>query len=395
MIHRFLKPSIAALALVTAFSCDDDDKKQSIRARIDYSVLDTKAGYSGQFKNDAGITTVDLTDGNNRYKMFQALNYHSSSNISANTAIDDDKLSALFANSGSPFVDIATATISVNGAALNSSGVQLKNVVATSQPSVTASVLSKFEADFDDIAEASLSLAQVASQGQAGKLNNYLVNDKGIEPIQVIQKGLIGALQLDYIGNVLLNSGLEAENYALVDGEVYTQLEHNWDEAYAMFTLNQAYLYNLETSTASTDVKRETVEFGIGAYMWEYNKAGYPKIFQAFLKGRAAIVNNDRAEIEAQANIIRAEMENAIARAALGYLQKWVDGTDDAVRAHAFAEGLGFIYSLRFATIHPADAAWSDGIINGLIGSENGFWDLDVTKINTASNAIKAKFSIQ
>jgi hypothetical protein len=394
MINRFLKPSVAAFALLAAFSCDDDESKQSIRASIDYSVLDPKAGYSGQFKNDAGVTTVDLTDGNNRYKMFQALNYHSSSNITANTAIDDDKLSALFANSGSPFVDIATQTISVNGATLNSSGVQLKNVVATSQPSQTATVLNKFEADFDDIAEASLSLSQVAEIGKAGKLNNFLVNDRGIEPIQVIQKGLIGALQLDYIGNVLLNTGLDAENYELVDGKPYTQLEHNWDEAYAMFTLNQAYLYNLETGAATTDSKRETIEFGIGAYMWEYNKTGYPKIYQAFLIGRAAIVNNDRELLEAQATIIRTEMENAIANSAINYLQKWVDGADDAARAHAFAEGLGFIYSMRFATIHPADAAWSDGVINGLINSENGFWDLDVTKINTASNAIKAKFGL-
>jgi len=78
----------------------------------------------------------------------------------------------------------------------------------------------------------------------------------------------------------------------------------------------------------------------------------------------------------------------------LGYLDKWKNGADDPTRAHAIGEGLGFVYSLRFATLHGADAAFSDNLINGLVGSANGFWDLDATKINTASEAIKAKFGL-
>ena len=118
------------------------------------------------------------------------------------------------------------------------------------------------------------------------------------------------------------------------------------------------------------------------------------------MKGRAAIVNNDRTELQAQATFIRTEMEKAVASAAIGYLEKWktavANGNNsvEAVRAHAIGEGLGFIYSLRFATIHNADAAFSDGILTNLIGSTNEFWDLDATKINTASQAIKTKFNL-
>jgi len=200
---------------------------------------------------------------------------------------------------------------------------------------------------------------------------------------------LIGALQLDYIGNVLLNEGLNADNSALVEGKNYTQLEHNWDEAYGLLTLNPIYLLN------STNEEKGTTEFGAGSYIWEYNKANYAKIFPAFLKGRAAIVNNDMAELQAQATFIRTEFEKAIASAALGYLEKWKTGTTDGARAHAIGEGLGFIYSLRFATVHNVDAAFSDGILDDLVGSANGFWDLDATKINTASDAIKDKFDFQ
>jgi len=46
-----------------------------------------------------------------------------------------------------------------------------------------------------------------------------LVDAKGIETNQIIQKSLIGALQYDYIGNVLLTKGLDADNSKLVTGK--------------------------------------------------------------------------------------------------------------------------------------------------------------------------------
>jgi hypothetical protein len=360
---------------------------------MDYATLDATAPYSEQFKNAEGETTVDLTEGNIRFKMFQALNYQSTSAISANTAIDAAKLKNLFSNTGSPFVDITTSTISVTGATLNNSGLNLREGTASSMSAANAEIVrAKIEAEFDAIATASLSVTQTASKGQAGKLGNYLVTSNGIESAQIIQKSLIGALQLDYIGNVLLAEGLHADNHSLVGDKAYTQLEHNWDEAYALLTLNAVYLYDTAKDLASTDASRATVEFALGSYVWEYNKANYAKFFPALIKGRAAIINNDRTELEAQATFIRTQIEKSIAAAALGYLGKWKDGATDAIRAHAIGEGLGFVYSLRFATIHGADAAFSDKLINDLVGSVNGFWDIDVDKINAASDAIKTKF---
>ena len=396
MLTVLRKSTIVLLATCVAFSsCDDDDVQPHLRTSVDYASLDATAPYSEQFKNAEDETTVDLTEGNLRFKMFQALNYQSTSAISANTAIDAAKLKKLFSNTGSPFVDIATSTISVNGATLNNSGLNIREVTASSMSAANAEIVrAKIEAEFDAIATASLSVTQTASKGQAGKLGSYLVTSKGIESAQIIQKSLIGALQLDYIGNVLLNEGLKADNHSLVGDKAYTQLEHNWDEAYALLTLNAVYLYDTAKDLASTDATRATVEFALGSYLWEYNKANYAKFFPAFIKGRAAIVNNDKAELEAQATFIRTQIEKAIASAALGYLNKWKDGATDAVRAHAMGEGLGFVYSLRFATIHGADATFSDNLLNGLVGSANGFWDLDIDKINAASDAIKAKFSL-
>lgn len=378
---------LLALAII---SCDDDDATPHLRTAIDYNTLTPDTPYPQLFVDDDGATTVDLADGNDRHKMFQALNYYSTSSVSANAHIDAPVLSNMFSNIGDPFTDISTSTITVVGAELNTSDVQLRDVVASSKPATEAeAVRTTIEGYFEDIEEASHFLDNTASVGVAGKLGNYLVDERGIEIAQIIQKSLIGALQLDYIGNVLLGDGLNADNHALVSDENYTALEHNWDEAYGLLTLNEIYLDD------ATDTTRATVEFAAGSYLWEYNKANYAKIYPAFIKGRAAIVNNDQAELQTQATFIRTEFEKTIAAAALGYLNKWKTETTDARRAHAIGEGLGFIYSLRFATIHNADAAFSDNLLEGLVGSTNGFWDLDVAKINTASDAIKAKFNIQ
>lgn len=384
-----LKTALVLTLSIATFSCDDDDVKPNLRATFDYNTLTSSTVYADAFTDASGASTVKFTEGNQRLKMFQALNYYSTSSVSANAHIESAKLKNLFSNTGSPFTDISTSTISVIGSELNNSGVQLRNTVASSLSAADAeAVRAKIESYFDQIDVASNSVSATATVGQAGKLGTYLVDAKGIETAQVIQKALIGALQLDYIGNVLMDEGLDADNYALVGDQKYTALEHNWDVAYGLLSLNPIYLQG------ATDAARNTVEFGAGAYIWEYNKANYANIYPAFLKGRAAIVNNDKAELEAQATFIRTQFEKAIANAALGYLDKWKTGTSDAARAHAIGEGLGFIYSLRFAEIHGGDAAFSDNLTNTLVGSTNGFWDINTTKINTVADAIRAKFSL-
>jgi hypothetical protein len=380
--HLYTPGILLFLTVFGLFSCDDNDEKPSLRTQIDYALVTPETPYSQLFVDASGGSTVDLSEGNNRYKMFQSMDSYSKSQVSANADIDAATLKSMFSNTGNPFTDTE----------LNASSVQLKNVVASSKATTEAeAVRARFETLFDEIEAASQSVNEIASAGNAGKLGNYLLDAKGIEVAQIIQKSLIGALQLDYISNVLLDEGLTADNHNTISDKKYTQLEHNWDEAYGLFTLNPIYAQGWTAEAKNTTV----TEFAAGSYMWEYNRANYAKIFPAFLKGRAAIVNNDHAELLAQATFIRTEFELTLANAALGYLDKWKQNpTDDAKRAHAFSEGLGFIYSLRFATIHGGDAAFSDSILSDLIDSPNGFWDLNATKINEASDAIKAKFNL-
>ncbi len=387
-INLNVKYAFLALAMVGFVSCSDDEVQVTptpvetpLRTKIDYATLTPTTPYAATFVDADKKSTVDFSNGNNRYKMFQALNTYINSAITANKEIDAAVLKEMFNNTGNRFADSTK---------LNTSGVQLRDKVASSWPEANATAAqARFDTLFTNIAAASKSLTEVAAKGKAGKLGTRLVDAKGIELIQIIQKSLIGALQYDYIANVLLTKGLEADNKKVVSGKLYTQLEQNWDEAYGLLTLSPIYL------AGSTDDKRATTEFALGSYVWEYNKEAYAKIYPAFLKGRAAIVNGDKAELKVQADYIKTQFEKAIAKAANGYMGKSVEaGKSEADRAHALGEGLGFVYSLRFATVNGADAKFSDGLLNELVGSANGYWDLTPAKTTSVTDKITAKFKL-
>lgn len=379
LASRTLTAALAAFAFTACTTDNPDTTAPQLRKPIAYTALTDTMAYTTPFVDDKGASTVDLTNGANRLLMFRAINTYNTGNVSAGTPVDAAVLKNMFANTNSPF----SGTLS----SLNTSGVQLRNVTASSL-SNGEQERQAIEANFTTMANASKSLSAVAAEGKAGKLGTYLVDERGIEWAQIIQKGLIGAFQLDYMANVLLSDkNLSADNTTLVAGKNYTQLEQNWDELYGMLTPNARY-GSKATSTSSG-------ESFIGSYVWEYNKDGFARMHPALLKGRAAIVNNDMATLKAQATLIRTELEKAIANSALGYLAKWKTGATDAARAHAIGEGLGFIYSMRYAKLAGADAAFSDGVLNNLVNSApNGFWGLTNTKIDAAATAIRTKFNI-
>lgn len=386
MFSRVLLVSVAVAIL--AVSCKKKDEDPTPEPAIYYSNLSSLTPYNTPdallFVNANGDSTVDRTEGRVRLRMLKAIDAYCKTASGTGTAtLSATVLTNMFSNTGSPFTGAYTD--------LNASTLQIKNVTAASKSEGEAiTVRTKIESYFTNVADASASASvlNTASDGNAGKLGNYLVDEKGIEWGQVISKSLMGAFQLDYIGNNLLgDENLDnANNSDVVAGKTYTALAHSWDEAYGTLTTKDRYAAD---ATASSNGG----ESFIGAYVWEYNKEAYPNLHLAFLKGRAAIVNDDRAEAKAQALYIRTELENAIANAALGYLGKWKTGTTDASRAHAIGEGMGFIYALRFCAIHGGDATFSDNILNDLINNApNGFWGLTNEKVNAAIAAIQTKF---
>ncbi|QJW90016.1 DUF4856 domain-containing protein [Spirosoma taeanense] len=384
MTSRFLRFSTLSVILLTTslWSCSTEKETTvtpQLRPKIDYASLSDTATYATRFLDEKKTSTVDLTNGSNRLLMFRAINTYNGTAASTGATLDAIQLKNMFANASSPFSGSLTT--------LNTSGVQLRSVTASSLPAGEAEKERlTIESGFTAMANASKSVGQTASEGKAGKLGTYLVDEKGIEWAQIIQKSLIGAFQLDYIANVLLSDkNLSADNSTLVAGKNYTALEQNWDQIYGILTANPVYGGKATTTSSG--------ESFLGSYLWEYNKDGFAKIHPALLKGRAAIVNNDQQTLKAQATLLRTEMEKAVASAAVGYLGKWKTGTTDAARAHAIGEGLGFIYSLRYAKLNGGDATFSDNLLTNLVyAAPNGFWGLTNTKIDAAADAIRIEF---
>jgi hypothetical protein len=375
----------ALLALTVAFSsCDKNDTESTpaLRTKMDASTLTATSKYTESFKDASGQSTVDLTTSNQRLDMFSELNSYMALVAVAAPAtpatLDVAKLNGLYANTGGFFT----------GAGLNASGLSSRATTAVSFSGTNAELERRYiDQKLAQLATASQSVNNVATPGSAGRLGRFLVDGNGIEVNQVIAKALIGALLLDQIDNVLLtDNALKANNSKVVEGKAYSELEHNWDLAYGFLTAN---------AIMTTDINLTPRERFLASYLNEKNPTASPAVYMAFLKGRAAIVNNDAAGVKTQADLIRTELEKTIALAAVSYLSNWKSASTLDVKAHALGEGLGFVYSLRFCTKYGADAAFSDNLLTGLTSGTNGTWSLTNAQADVAINAIKAKFSIQ
>lgn len=394
MQNSTFKNRIVLLLIVLAgftSSCKKDEDapapattKGKRTTTIDYNTLTPTTSYRTAFLDNDGDTTVNRNDGRARLRMFRALMAYIGTAVSTNTPIDSTIMSNMFANKNAPFTG--------GYADLNGVDMSIKEATAFLKAN-QADVHYSLEYAFGRMAYISNYTGQTASKGTPGKNGSYLVDENGIEWAQIIQKTLIGAYHLDYICNVLLNKGLNADNAHLVTGKKYTQLEHNWDEAYGFFTVNDMY-YNGATDQAAPKVSNE---YYLGSYAWEYNKAGFVQLHSAFLKGRAAIHNNDMTQVHAQARIIRNILELTIGASANGYMGKASDGTaTEASRIHAFGEGKGFVYSTRFCTLIGGDDIYSDDLLDDLITPQSlTFYDITAAQFTSVANKLRSKFGLQ
>lgn len=389
----FKKRIILLLVVLIGFTtaCKKKDKDEDPApsepgyrtTKIDYNTLTATTSYRTAFKNDAGDTTVNRDLGRNRLRMFRGLFAYIGSSITLNVDLDSATMSNMFANKNSAFTGAYED--------LNDLDISIKEATASSKAD-QADIHDYLEYAFGQMARISKERAKAAEKGIAGKhsTGNYLVDEAGIEWAQIIQKTLIGAYHLDYIGNVLLNTGLNADNKSLVAGEKYTALEQNWDEAYGFFSNNDIY-YDGATSEATPKIDNSKAEYYLGAYAWEYNRKNFGKLHSAFLKGRAAIHNNDMNEMKAQAKIIREVLEYAIGAAAHGYMGKSVGSP------HSFGEGFGFINATSFCTLTGANDEFAADLIDDLFpeNTSTTFYDITATQYTAVRNKLVTKFNIQ
>lgn len=192
------------------------------------------------------------------------------------------------------------------------------------------------------------------SNGVSGTLETdgvgpYLLTAEGFEPVQLIEKGLMGAVFYNQITGVYLSDekiGNSVDNTNLVEGKNYTTMEHHWDEAFGYFVADPAF------PVTGTDRFWGKYTNNVDPYL-----GSNTILMDAFLEGRAAISNNDMATKDEMRTIIISEMERVVAATAVHYFNSaHANFTNAAKRNHGLSECYAFLNCLRYnprATISP------------------------------------------
>lgn len=312
-VRKLLLYPLTALALLGGLSActeseedDGDDGNPSYTIPSDYST----------FEN------VDFSGQTARLDMLGELGAYLKSAHSPGIRLDSVKLRAMFANESNPF--------SKEG--LNASGKKLKD-------KTFAPHLGYFDSLLVGAAVASQDTAP-ARKGKAGLVTaangatRYLVDERGREYAQLVEKGLMGAVAYYQATSVYLDTATKL-SAALTD----SAREHHWDEAYGYFTSSTRFPAEGKDrfwSKYSND--KSDKSFGTNA-----------KLQRAFAKGRAAITAKHREGMLEAIDSVRREWELVCAASAVSYLNAAKRGfTDDAVRSHALSEALAFVKALRY-----------------------------------------------
>lgn len=368
------------MATFVAFAALTACKKKKDALPVPYESLTSTTSYFNTFKGADSATTVSFPRQTLRIKMLRELE----DNLLAfgNNPLNTTRLRNLYTNVNRPFADTALS---------NATSISLFATTAQSFPADKQLAEQNRIFGFIDSAVAAGPYAlQPASAGVPGLLGgSYLVTGGGIEYIQLIKDGIIGAMMFDQISNVCLGAAnMAADNTTPVAGKNHTALAHNWDEAYGYLTANDYY-----PKANSGGSWQETY---LGFYVRQVNGIhGSPSaLYLAFLKGRAAIVNKDNGTRDQQIAIIRSTLEKAIATVAVSYLNKAKNAFSEGTRFHSLSEASGFIYSLRFAHAAKIPTAKSDEWMNALMNKSNGFWSLQNSEIDVVRDQLALTFNI-
>jgi hypothetical protein len=345
-----------------------------------------------------GVSTVFYTGQTARLGM--ATELKSAMN---NTSYTQEQINNMF-SSGTGFTD----------ATLDASGKNVRGKTATS-PIAQSTVRPLFDSwieEFTTVVAPAVIAGTTASSGVAGSYTEadgsrtVKVTAKGFELNQVFSKGLIGALQVDQIINNYLSfsklDGAREDNdtgvYAYTHPDAteasITKMEHYWDEAFG-------YLQGLDSQFKSglgiaPNKDSANLNYYLNKINGQDNEAGISDtIYNAFIAGRAAIVNKDYEERDKQAGIISAEISKVIGYKAHYYL---VGGAEDitngdwASALHALSEAYGFILGLQFTKDSSGNPYMTNTEVNDLLSrlsaGDGGFWERTVEELNTMADEV-------
>jgi hypothetical protein len=390
-LNKILLSTLLVTGL-TITSCSNDDIAADDQTN-NYSVPATYA-----FERNA-TTSVDFSGQSSRLLMLEEMGAIIKEAATNGNEVSQSVLSQMYSNTNNAFKD----------ASLNTSGKQLKDKTAASKDYFQlflggGSTTEKL--DVQSLFETQLNLANLASLGATASVgiagvyldgnSKRLFAANGLEPQQVILKGLMGAVFIDqtvngYLSKDKLDGGtnkINNTNKVVAEGKTYTDMEHFWDEGYGyIYGADGTKFWSSYIDQVNADVDFNTVKLDIQL---------------AFRTGRAAIVANDYVTRDAQIDIIKTKLALVPAVRAVYYLQegKGKLTIDRGAKAfHGLSEAYGFILSLRYTNKPGTDSPYFtklevDAMLNSMISGTNGLWDIDklAPKLDILSEQIAARF---
>ena len=320
------------------------------------------------------FSNVNYTTSAQRVAMVVELDaYLKKANTGSTTVtLDQSVVDNMFNNTGSPFTNTSLNTATVTIKEMTSDATWIKSFA-------------------DSVVI--FNTGAVAAQGVGGSVprgtNKIIVGPRGLEYGQAYVKGTMGALMFKEAVRLLTS----VKSIQTTDT---TTAQKAWDEAFGYL----AVPVNYDTSVvyASTDPDKPLLWGGYLAERGKPIQAG-GVIFNAFLKGRAAIGGYDANTRNAQVDIILDKWEQLAAAAALNYVTAPTASSavgNLGTQFHALSEGYGFIASLKY---RPATSKLSDADYNTLntiinkdfytLINQSGFTDLV-----TAQNILKTAYGL-
>lgn len=373
--------SIAALSILLITSCSKDDDAPTPTTSTDgggggnptYQIPSTYV-----FLDGSNQSTVNFDGQKQRLEMLSEMVVYMKTGNTVGTTLSASQLKAMYANNAYTWADAP-------GLGMTGSTKQLKDKTAAGDIGIQAI----FENYMDSIAvHSSLNFSNsTETYGQAGVWTNgtksYLMSGTGFEYGQIIEKGLMCAVFMNQMTVNYLGTLADDDNTTPLAGKTYTEMQHHWDEAFGYFTSEIDY------PTNGTD------RFW-GKYAQGSNEALLStgtNIMNAFLKGRAAIDNNDYATRDAQITIIRDQIEKVCAGTAIHYLNEAkANITNPTIKNHVLSEAIAFIDGLRYGYNSINGVSITSAEIDmalGYIG--NDFNSVTITNLNLAIDLIASK----
>ncbi len=360
-------PAIALIAIVSFSSC----KKKTTEPEPEPTPTPATPSYTVPTTYNYTNTATGITTATNCIAMLGEITTYLRSTHTTTAAtqptISAQKLKDMYANTGSQF----TLT------ALNSSTISLKAKSGTALNFPTLQ-----DANFDDAQPASVTSAanptvSTASNGVKGKLVSparaILVDANGFEYKEYAEKGVMGAVFYYQATTILANIGSLSTTAAQ---------EQAWDEAFGYFGVPTDFPTNL-TGLKNWGSYCNSVNVAIGSNSL---------IMNAFLKGRAAIINNDAKGRDEARNAVIANWEKVAAAKCISYLKGAKNNlSDQATLHHNLSEGYGFVVAFQYnpnKTISQTD-------INTLLGYfGTNLYNLQTANLDLAIAKLESVFGL-